>query len=166
MPRALCHLPCCRSLAVMIALCVPATGWAGQALLMVESEDGVASYDIAALEALGPVEVTTTTVWTRGPQHFTGVALEALLADAGIDDGMIVASAINDYAVEIPVAEVARDSDGYGPIVAYHLNGQPMAVRDKGPLWLVYPYDAKSDFQSEVVYSRSIWQLDRIRQSR
>ncbi|MFN3276079.1 MAG: molybdopterin-dependent oxidoreductase [Paracoccus sp. (in: a-proteobacteria)] len=166
MRRDLYHLPCCRSLAVMTALCFPATGGAGQALLVVETQEGVASYDIAALEALGPVEVTTTTVWTQGTQHFTGVALDALLADAGIDEGTIVAIAINDYAVEIPVAEARRDSDGYGPVIAYHLNGQPMTVRDKGPLWLVYPYDARSDFQSEVVYTRSIWQLDRIRQSR
>ena len=40
--------------------------------------------------------------------------------------------------------------------------GAPMSVRDKGPLWIVYPYDQNTDYQSEVVFSRSIWQLNRI----
>jgi hypothetical protein len=46
--------------------------------------------------------------------------------------------------------------------VAYLRNGAEMSMRDKGPLWIVYPYDAKPDYQSELIYSRSIWQLDRI----
>ncbi|MDP5360810.1 MAG: oxidoreductase, partial [Paracoccaceae bacterium] len=32
----------------------------------------------------------------------------------------------------------------------------------KGPLWVVYPYDMSADYRSEVIYYRSIWQLDRI----
>jgi hypothetical protein len=31
---------------------------------------------------------------------------------------------------------------------------------------LIYPYDKKPEFQTEVVYSRSIWQLSRISQAR
>jgi hypothetical protein len=49
-----------------------------------------------------------------------------------------------------------------GPIVAFARNGAPMPLRDKGPLWIVYPYDSNPDYQSELIYSRSIWQLDRI----
>ena len=64
----------------------------------------------------------------------------------------------HDYAVEIPVSDSVED----GPILAYELNGAPMSVRDKGPLWLVYPYDQNPEYRSEVIYSRSIWQLDRI----
>lgn len=66
--------------------------------------------------------------------------------------------AVNDYAVEIPV----ESWPGTGPIVAYLNNGAPMSLRDKGPLWIVYPFDNTPDYQTEVVYSRSIWQLDRI----
>ena len=49
-----------------------------------------------------------------------------------------------------------------GPIVAYRMDGETMSVRDKGPLWIVYPYDSDADYRTEVIYSRSIWQLDRI----
>jgi hypothetical protein len=49
-----------------------------------------------------------------------------------------------------------------GPIVAYLMNGEEMSIRDKGPLWVIYPYDSDADFRSEVVFTRSIWQLDRL----
>ena len=49
-----------------------------------------------------------------------------------------------------------------GPIIAYYTNGEEMSRRDKGPLWVVYPYDSDIAYQTELVYSRSIWQLDRI----
>ena len=65
---------------------------------------------------------------------------------------------INDYAVEIPSDDWVEG----GPIVAYLNNDEPMSVREKGPLWVVYPYDSDAAYQTEVTYSRSIWQLDRI----
>jgi hypothetical protein len=34
-----------------------------------------------------------------------------------------------------------------------------MSVRDKGPLWVIYPYDAVPEYKSERIYARSIWQL-------
>ncbi|MGB1266126.1 MAG: oxidoreductase, partial [Nereida ignava] len=49
-----------------------------------------------------------------------------------------------------------------GPIIAYKQNGSEMSRRRKGPLWIVYPYDDKKSYQTETVYSRSIWQLDRL----
>jgi hypothetical protein len=136
----------------------------GEALLTVTggiaatNADGAAVFDRAMLEAMEPVEFTTTTMWTDGPQVFTGVLLLDLLTMLGVTGGTVRATAINDYAVDIPVSDAVEG----GPIVAYLLNGEPMSVRDKGPLWIVYPYDAKRDYRSEVIYSRSIWQLDRM----
>jgi hypothetical protein len=37
-----------------------------------------------------------------------------------------------------------------------------MRLRDKGPVWVVFPYDLATEYQSEVVYSRSVWQMVRI----
>ena len=120
--------------------------------------DGAAVFDRAMLEAMEPVEFTTTTTWTDGPQEFKGVLLLDLLQVLGVAEGTLRAYAVNDYAVDIPVADAVEG----GPMVAYLLNGQPMSVRDKGPLWIVYPYDSRSEYRSEVIYSRSIWQLDRM----
>jgi hypothetical protein len=126
--------------------------------IAVTNAEGAAVFDRAMLEAMEPVEFTTNTMWTDGPQVFTGVLLLDLLARLGVTDGMLRATAINDYAIDIPVSDAVEG----GPIVAYLLNGETMSVRDKGPLWIVYPYDSRRDYRSEVIYSRSIWQLDRL----
>ncbi|SIN77374.1 molybdopterin-dependent oxidoreductase [Vannielia litorea] len=117
-----------------------------------------AQFDLAMLEALGTETIETTTIWTEGTNTFEGVSLKALAEAAGFEGGTLRATAINDYAVEIPVTDAVEG----GPIVAYRMNGAEMSVRDKGPLWIVYPYDASAEYRTEVIYSRSIWQLDRI----
>lgn len=121
------------------------------------SPDG-AALDIPALEAMEPVEFETSTIWTDGPQTFRGVPLATLLERLGAKGQVIAASALNDYTVEIPLEDAVPD----GPIIAFEQNGKQLSVRDKGPLWIVYPYDDRTEYQSEVVYARSIWQLARI----
>ena len=117
-----------------------------------------AQFDLELLQDLGRKTFKTSTIWTSGVQTFTGVQLVDLLRSIGVTQGTMRASAINDYSVEIPVSDAV---DG-GPIIAYEINGSPMNIRDKGPLWIVYPYDGVSEYKAEQIYSRSIWQLDRI----
>jgi hypothetical protein len=116
------------------------------------------SYDLPALQAMPKTNFVTTTMWTEGEQTFEGVALYALLQTLNVTSGKVIASAINDYKIEIPLAEITPEA----PIIAYLRNGEEMTVRNKGPLWIVYPYDSDPQYQSEVVFSRSIWQLNRI----
>ncbi len=127
-------------------------------ILTVELPGHVRTFTLQDLSALHAVTFTTTTIWTEGEQTFTGVPLQELVSELGVADGTIVAHAINDYSVTIPVNEALAE----GPIVAYLMNGEPMSVREKGPLWIVYPYSSSPEFQNEVIYSRSIWQLNRI----
>ncbi len=137
---------------------------AGEVLLTVSgriarTNDGDrAAFDRAMLEALGPVTFTTTTPWTEGPVAFTGVTLAAVAEAVGAEGDVFEATAINDYAVVIPRTDWVEG----GPIIAYLANGEPMSVRDKGPLWVVYPFDGTPAYRSEVSYSRSIWQLNRL----
>lgn len=124
---------------------------------MTNVEDS-AQFDLVMLQAMDRTIIETTTIWTEGTHLFQGVSLAVLAEKLGIEGETLLATAINDYAVEIPLS----DAVGNGPIVAYKMDGKPMSVRDKGPLWIVYPYDSNSSYRSEVIYSRSIWQLDRI----
>jgi hypothetical protein len=112
----------------------------------------------ADLEAMRQVSYRTSTVWTDGVLVFRGVPLSEVLKAAGVRGATIEMSASNDYVAEMPVAEVTEDV----PLVAMTIDGVPMTRRDKGPLWVVYPYDMSTVYQSEVVYTRSVWQLDRI----
>lgn len=117
-----------------------------------------AEFTMAELQAMPATSFETTTIWTEGAQSFTGVSLHSFLAELGVEGGTLNAAAINDYVVEIPVADAVEG----GPIIAYARNGEVMSVRNNGPLWIVYPYDSNADYQSEVIYARSIWQLVRI----
>ena len=131
---------------------------AEETLLTVTFDGKTQTFDRAALEAFDLEVIETTTIWTNGAQTFEGVSLAAITDAIGAEEGKLLATAINDYTVEIPLSDAVEN----GPIIAMKLNGEEMSVRDKGPLWIVYPYDANTDYRTEVIYSRSIWQLDRI----
>ena len=120
--------------------------------------DNTLVFDADTLAAVGTVTIETSTIWTEGVNTFEGVPLKSLVDLAGAESGQLLASAINDYTIEIPVSDAVEG----GPIVAFLFNGDRMSVRDKGTLWIIYPYDQSADYRSEVTYSRSIWQLDRI----
>lgn len=130
-------------------------------LLTIEGADGAGApvtFTLSQLRALGETTFETETIWTSGVQTFTGVSLHTLVSHLGLSSGVLEARAINDYMVEVPLSDAVEG----GPIIAYERNGAEMSVRSKGPLWLVYPYDSNAAYKTEVIYSRSIWQLDRI----
>ncbi|MEP1962639.1 oxidoreductase [Tateyamaria sp.] len=110
------------------------------------------------LTGLPATSFETSTIWTDGVHTFTGVSFVDLAAEIGAEEGQFMAIAINDYTVKIPSTDAVEN----GPIIAYQMDGKEMSVRDKGPLWVVYPYDSNANYRTEVIYSRSIWQLDRI----
>ncbi len=121
-------------------------------------ESGTIVLDLDSLMELPVTSFETSTIWTEGVHTFTGVALSDLAAELGVQRGLFFATAINDYTVEIPHSDAVEG----GPIIAYLMDDSEMSIRDKGPLWIVYPYDSNSEYRSEVIYARSIWQLDRL----
>lgn len=118
----------------------------------------IAEFDMDMLRSLDRTAFETETIWTEGRQQFAGVELGTLLAHIGAKGLSISAYASNEYLIDIP----AEDFESGSALIAYERNGEPMSVREKGPLWIVYPYDNAARFRSEVYYARSIWQLDRI----
>lgn len=137
---------------------------AGPVLLTVTGLDrashpgGQIELDVGRLEALGTTEVETSSIWTEGVHLYRGVALRTLADHLGMTTQTFRLHALNDYAVEFPIAEMTAEV----PVLAFEMDGAPMSVREKGPVWLIYPYDLDADYRTDTVYSRSIWQLDRI----
>jgi len=117
-----------------------------------------ATFDMEMLQALPTSGFDTSSTWTVGSNRYDGVPLRALLDAVGATGGTITATALNNYSVQIPI-EVIEDSV---PIVAYHIDGETFSRRDKGPLWIVFPYDAGDAYQTEQVYGWSIWQLAKL----
>ena len=120
--------------------------------------DGAAAFDREMLESLPQVAFTTSTIWTEGAHVFSGPTLWSVLEAAGAEGSELAALALNDYKVSFPVSDVTDAA----PIVATRIDGEEFGVRDKGPLWIVYPYDSSVDYRTEVVFGRSVWQLVRI----
>jgi hypothetical protein len=117
-----------------------------------------AEFDLDMLQKIGTISFSTSTPWTKGLQDFTGVPLNQLLTHIGATPASLSVSAINEYQVVVP----ASDAIDGGPILAWQQNGKLLSVREKGPLWLVYPFDAKSAYRTEEIHSRAVWQVVQI----
>ena len=122
------------------------------------NQEGEAWFDLDMLKSLPAREITTSSIWYEGTRTFVGVPLDILLDTINADGTTLKAVAVNAYAVTIPIDESLSD----GPILAYLMDGMEMPLRDKGPLWVVYPYDSDAKFRNEIIYGRSIWQLERL----
>ena len=114
-----------------------------------------ARFDMKMLESLPQHSFTTNTPWHERPVKFTGPLLSDVLAAVKANGSVVKAAAINDYAISIPIADTTK----HKVIVARLLDNKPMAVREKGPLFVVYPFDDSATLRSSVYYERSIWQL-------
>ncbi len=123
-----------------------------------KNQDANAVFSMAMLEKLPQHKVFTKSPWYPQGAEFTGPLLRDVLAAAGAKGEKIIAVALNDYKTDIPV----QDAYKFDVIVAHHMNGKPMPVREKGPLFIVYPFDSKPELQSEVYQNRSAWQLVRM----
>jgi len=117
-----------------------------------------AQFDLPMLEALGPESFTTTTPWHNGPVTFEGVPMARLLREVGANGTTLQVLALNDYSTEIPI----EDFEKYPVVLAYKRDGAYMPVRDKGPLFIVYPYDSDPTLKHQRFYSRSAWQVARM----
>jgi hypothetical protein len=122
------------------------------------NSDGIVQFDRAGLEALGTVAIETNTPWYKGPVKFEGVPLQKIMDKVGASGEKVVAVALNDYSSEIPIEDFAK----YNVILALKRDGEYMPVRDKGPLFVVYPYDLNPELKSQKFYSRSVWQVSRL----
>ena len=114
-----------------------------------------ADFDMAMLEALPQQSFTAETPWFKAPRKFSGPLLRDVMAAAGARGQILQAVALNDYKVEIPFEDIEK----FKVVLATRLDGQPMAVRDKGPLFIIYPFHESATLRSERYYSRSAWQL-------
>jgi hypothetical protein len=122
------------------------------------NQGDTAQFDRGMLEDLGMVSVKTTTPWHNGIVNFEGVRLDKLMNHVGAKGRTVVAIALNDYTTEIPIGDFAK----YGTILALKRDGEYMPIRDKGPLFVIYPYDSRSELKSQIYYGRSAWQVTKL----
>lgn len=115
----------------------------------------VLRFDLAQIESLGVTRLTTTTPWHDHRVHFEGVSGQTLMAAIGPQGAQVTAVAVNDYAATLPIEDFTRR----GLIIAYRADGQPLTLRSRGPLWIIYPYESAAELNTAVYHARSVWQL-------
>ena len=122
------------------------------------NEGPLAQFDMAMLEALPQHTINTRTPWYAQARRFTGPLMRDVLAAAGAQGSTLRLIALNDYRVDMPYDDTQR----FDVVLARLLDDKPMTVRDKGPLFAIYPFDMRAELRSPVYYGRSAWQLRKI----
>lgn len=146
------------------ALAAPLEPATGKVILTVTGSignvnaDGAAVFDLQMLEALDGRRASMETPWTNGTTQFEGPLLSAVLDKVGAHGKALRIRALNDYSAEIPL----EDATGYETMLATKMNGKAMSVRDKGPLFLIYPFDTNPELYNEKYFARSVWQIREI----
>jgi len=122
------------------------------------NRDGEALFDAAMLADLDRHMIRTGTPWDDGISEFEGIRVSVLLEAVRASGDMLLITALDGYVVDIPVL----DFQIYEAILAWARDGKTMSVREKGPLWLIYPFDSDPALQVELYSVRSVWQIERI----
>tara|TARA_B110001469_G_C9455262_1_gene229747 strand:- start:16 stop:522 length:507 start_codon:yes stop_codon:yes gene_type:complete len=144
---------------LFMTLIGPAFGQDGNALQVTGSQSETIHLNLEELDALAQTEFVTSTIWSSGEIHFSGVSLKALLKHLQFKGNNIEMIALDGYVVSMPIADLEDNA----PIISTRLNGEIMPIRRNGPYWVVFPYDSDLKYQTEVNFARSIWQLTHIR---
>lgn len=138
-------------LVILFALLTPA--WAEP--LLISGPNGEVSLSQEDILAMSDQQVVTQTPWTDGTLTFRGAPLEAVLALAGIDDGWVNARGLNNYSINVPVDQALAAK----AFLAVHMNGELMRIKDKGPFWIVFPWDEHPELLTREIRTWSVWQL-------
>lgn len=122
------------------------------------NSDRVATFDLGMLDALDQRQTVTETPWYDGTQDFSGPTLATILEQVGASGSTLRIIALNEYAAEIPMQEALN----LPVILATRHQGSLMSVRDKGPLFVIYPFTEMPELNNEVYFNRSVWQVKAI----
>ena len=115
-------------------------------------------FDMAMLEALPKTQVKTQNPWEQGVVTYEGVLFRDLLDYLEANGTVLSITALNDFRASLDVA----DTRTIDIVLAYKRNGEYMPVREKGPLFVVFPFTDNPALSGEYRFAQSVWQVARI----
>jgi hypothetical protein len=144
--------------ALLLVFATPAD--AGGSILVVTGKvaGGEMNLTLAQIEAMGSARIVTTTPWHDGRTSFEGVPMARFLEAVGAHGTTAYVEALNDFSIEIPLSDLIR----FDAILAFKTDGNYMEIADKGPLFIVFPYDDVEEVRNAQFYARSVWQIHSI----
>jgi hypothetical protein len=115
--------------------------------------DRAAEFDLAMLESLGMHEIRAHYPNWPGPSTFEGPLLADVLAAAGAGGQTLRAVALDGYASEIPLADLAK----YQVVLALKRDGRYLGIGGRGPAWIVYPREDHPELQAATDDAGLAW---------
>lgn len=108
----------------------------------------------------GTSRIETSVPWEgSGSRHaWEGVPLRQLMTALNAQGRALRVGAVNDYSATIPWDDIVR----YDPLLAWSRDGRPISLREKGPLIVIYPFDAHSALRNGETLRRSVWHVNEI----
>ena len=137
----------------------------GAVILTVSGNIGVknsadaALFDAALLDALPQHSFVSATPWLKKPATFTGPLLKDVLQALKAQGTTLKALALNDYKIDIPLDDAFK----FDVILTRKVDGKVLTVREKGPIFMMYPFERFPHLKTDTYYSRCVWQLKSLR---
>ncbi len=132
---------------------------AAQTILTVTTSKHSTTYTLKDLLALPQTTVVTKNDYVDAAATFQGPLLRSILKTLNVDpDATLKMAALNDFTSNMP----AIDAFNYDVILAVLRDGKTMPIRDKGPIWVIYPMDDHAELRDDSYNRRLVWQLKNI----
>lgn len=143
-----------------LLLCLMALSAHGNDKIILTVTHGEASeqYSLKQLDAFPQHDYETKTPWT-GRHTFSGPLLKDVMFKSGlVSPRGITARALNNYIVDIDLTLIEK----YPVILATRMDGKAMRIRNKGPIWILFPLDQSPELDIMEVHGQMVWQLERL----
>lgn len=122
------------------------------------NNDDVAEFDQTMINQLSKRVIHTNNHVVKDVVPYEGVDLSTLLKQLGAKGSIARVFALDDYVAEISIAEIHK----YKVILATKENGKNLTIEDKGPFFVVFPFNDYPELRDNTHYSQSVWQVKSI----
>lgn len=121
--------------------------------------NGSRDFTLEDLEKIGTTSFVSRNNWMEGTHTFEGVPFQKFLETVGAKGKSLMVVALNEYEAEIPM-EAVKGKPG---LLVTRINGETISVREKGPVWILYPQtDDYPEYRKPPYTHYMVWQLRRI----
>jgi hypothetical protein len=120
--------------------------------------DRARTFDRDALVDIGMSKIVTKYPGSDRTIEVEGPLLRDVLAKAGASGNTVTVTALDGYAVDLPMSDIAR----WSVILALKSGGEWLDIGGRGPSWIVYPQDDYPEL-AERDDSNWVWSVFYIR---
>ena len=107
--------------------------------------DGQAHFDRAMIEALPSGSIVTSNHILDKAVTYTGPKLEDLLLRLGANSQTIRVTALDEFTALISREDIVK----YGVLLATHENSRQLTIDDRGPFFVVFPFDEYEELKND-----------------